>query len=157
MPSPIFLDANVPIYAAGTPHSMKEPCIQILVLVAQRPQAFVTSAEVLQDLLHYYVSRGRWTQGREVIQRFAALLDRRIESVHAVDIQQAVALADSSTRLDARDLLHAAVMARLGCDTIISADRGFDAMASITRLDPLTFATWRATIAADSDESPTDA
>ncbi len=38
-----FLDANVPIYAAGRPHSLKEPCARILLLVAERPQAFRSS------------------------------------------------------------------------------------------------------------------
>jgi len=44
-------------------------------------------------------------------------------------------------------------MARLACDTIVSTDRGFDPMPSITRRDPLAFATWGATIAADGGES----
>lgn len=64
MPSPIFLDANVPIYAAGRPHALKEPCVEVLTRVAERPQAFITDAEVLQELLHRYLALGRWPQDR---------------------------------------------------------------------------------------------
>ena len=32
----IFIDANVPIYAAGQSHPFKEPCARILELVAER-------------------------------------------------------------------------------------------------------------------------
>ncbi len=48
MSRPTFLDANVPIYAAGRPHRLKEPCAQVLMLAAERPEAFLTDAEVLQ-------------------------------------------------------------------------------------------------------------
>ncbi len=41
--SPVaFLDATVPLYAAGRSHPLKEPCAQIPLLVAEYPQAFVT-------------------------------------------------------------------------------------------------------------------
>ena len=56
MTLPIFLDTNVPIYAAGRPHALKKPCAQILMLVAERPHAFLTDAEVLQELLHRYLA-----------------------------------------------------------------------------------------------------
>ena len=58
---PIFIDANVPIYAAGRPQALKEPCARLILLIAEQPAAFVTDAEILQELLHYYRSRGRWT------------------------------------------------------------------------------------------------
>jgi predicted nucleic acid-binding protein len=73
MPSPIFLDANVPVYAAGRPHALKEPCLQVLALAAERPQAFLTDAEVLQELLHRYLALHLWPQGKEVFDRFAML------------------------------------------------------------------------------------
>lgn len=90
-------------------------------------------------------------QGREVAQRFATLMDQRAEPIYAADVQQASALADQYTGLDARDLLHIAVMTRLGTNVIISADRGFDGAPSLVRRDPLAFETWRATITGESD------
>ena len=56
MAFPLFVDANIPFYAAGRPHPLKEPCQQIVALAARHPRAFVTDAEVLQELLHRYVA-----------------------------------------------------------------------------------------------------
>ena len=52
----VFIDTNVPIYAAGRAHPLKEPCARILLLVAEHSQAFVTDAEVLQELQHRYLA-----------------------------------------------------------------------------------------------------
>ena len=112
MPPPIFLDTNVPIYAAGRPHALKDPCAEILMLAARQPDRFVTDAEVLQELLHRYRALRLWLDGREVFSRFAALMRERVEPVLASDVEQAAVLADQHSRLSASDLLHLAVMAR---------------------------------------------
>ena len=56
----VFIDANVPIYAAGREHPYKGPCTRILRLVAEQPQSFVTDSEILQELMHRYLATGRW-------------------------------------------------------------------------------------------------
>ena len=45
MSPPVFLDANVPIYAAGKEHPKKEPCALVLNMAAEHPLSFVTDAE----------------------------------------------------------------------------------------------------------------
>ena len=60
MSPPAFIDANVPIYAAGREHENREPCVRDLMMAAEHPQSFVTDVEVLQELLHCYVATGRW-------------------------------------------------------------------------------------------------
>ena len=52
----VFIDANVPIYASGGDHPLKEPCAHILRGVAQDPRPFATDSEVLQELLHRYLA-----------------------------------------------------------------------------------------------------
>jgi predicted nucleic acid-binding protein len=138
-----FLDANVPIYAAGRPHALKQPCAEILLAVADQPQAFVTDAEVLQELLHRYLALRLWPQGREVFRRFAVLMEERVEAVQAVDVERAAGLADAFPGLGGRDLLHAAVMERLHLEHIISADTGFDRLPAVRRLDPAQMSAWR--------------
>ena len=44
--------------------------------------------------------------------------------------------------ISARDLLHAAVMRRLGADRVISVDVDFDYLPDVTRLDPADLAEW---------------
>jgi hypothetical protein len=147
MSPPTFLDANVPIYAAGRPHRLKEPCAQVLMLIAERPEAFLTDAEVLQELLHRYLALRLWPQGKEVFHHFAALMRERVEPVQAIDVEQAALLADRYPDLGARDLLHAAVMSRLGIRRIVSADAGFDRLPEVERLDPTDIGLWRGKLA----------
>ena len=66
----------------------------------------------------------------------------RIEPFSVEDVQVAAALADQYPGLSARDLLHAAVMRRLGVERIISADRDFDRLPGIIRLDPSAVDEW---------------
>jgi len=141
-----FVDANVPIYAAGRAHPLKEPCVQVLLLVAEHPESFVTDAEVLQELLPRYLALRLWPQGREAFHRFSEILHDRIEAVQADDVQRAAILASTHQKLGARDLLHADVMHRLGVRRIVSADTGFDLLPQVERLDPAQASNWRSLV-----------
>ena len=143
MSPPTFLDANIPIYAAGRPHRLKGPCAQVLMLAAERPEAFLTDAEVLQELLHRYLALRLWSEGRDVFHGFADLMRERVEPVQAIDVEQAAVLADELPELGARDLLHAAIMRRLEVQHIISADAGLDRLIEVERLDPMEIEAWR--------------
>ena len=99
-----FIDANVPIYAAGREHPNKEPCARVLMMVAENLLSFVTDVEVLQELVHRYVASGRWALGREVLQGFADVMHDRIEPVYEEDIHFAARLADSQPGISTRDL-----------------------------------------------------
>ncbi|MGH3146456.1 MAG: type II toxin-antitoxin system VapC family toxin [Rubrobacter sp.] len=146
MSPPIFVDANVPIYAAGRSHPLKEPCAEILRLVAERPGMFFTDAEVLRELLHRYLALRLWPQGKEVLLRFSVLMHERVEPVYAADVESAAVLAErnSASGLSARDLLHSAVVLRLGRTRIISADRAFGRISDdVELLDPKDFDSWR--------------
>ena len=67
MSPPVFIDANVPIYASGRKHPNKEPCARVLTMAAEHPWSFVTDAEVLQELLHRYLASGRWLGASRII------------------------------------------------------------------------------------------
>ncbi len=137
-----FIDSNVPIYASGRPHRYKKPCFQVVMMVVESPSSFVTSAEVLQELLHRYIASRRWTLGRAVLQGFAEVMRDRIEPVYEQDIRLAADLAEGQSGVSARGLVHAAVMKRLGTNLIISADTGFDHLSGLTRLDPVDVGRW---------------
>ena len=142
----VFIDANVPIYAAGRDHPYKEPCVQILRMVAEEPLSFVTNAEVLQELMHRYLASGRWSLGREVVKGFAEVMQGRVEAVLVEDILLAATLADVHPRVSSRDLVHGAVMQRLGIGQVISADADFDVLEGIERLDPIHIEDWGSTL-----------
>jgi predicted nucleic acid-binding protein len=148
--SRLFLDANVPTYAAGREHPLKEPCKEIVGLAARYPYTFFTNAEVLQEMLHRYLSTGRFEHGKSAIANFSDVMRGSIESVTAEDMERALILAeDYASRQDsglaARDALHAAMMLRIGSKYIVSADRDFDELKDegIVRLEPAKLDSWR--------------
>ena len=147
----VFIDANVPIYAAGGDHPYKEPCARILRMAAEDPQPFVTDSEVLQELMHRYMASGRWALGLEVLRAFAKALHGRIEPVYAEDVLAAAGFADRHPDVSARDLVHMTVMQRLGASRIISADTDFDRLEEIDRLDPSRVIEWERSIPAEEE------
>jgi len=98
---------------------------------------------VLQELLHRYLAIGRWASGRIVFDGFVRLMHGRIESILPEDVASAAALAALTADLQSRDLLHLAVMKRMGADTIVSADQGFDRAPDVRRRDPENLPAWR--------------
>ena len=146
-----FIDANIPIYAGGRKSPYKESCSRVIRMAARHPRSFLTDSEVLQELLHRYRSSGRWQLGREVFRSFAEVMRGRVEPVHLEDVEWAGDLADRHPDVHSRDLVHAAVMKRLGADRIVSVDTDFDKLSDLERLDPVDVAQWENSALADQD------
>jgi predicted nucleic acid-binding protein len=94
----------------------------------------------MQELLNIGIRRGNLAyaeRGLETISSACGI----VESVCSDDIVSAIRLA--SPGLESRDLVHLAVMQRIGCNQIVSTDRAFDTAPGIMRLDPLDFESWR--------------
>lgn len=144
----LFIDTNVPIYAVGRSHPLKQPAARVISLVADYPDAFVTSVEVVQELLHRYLRMQLWASGRAVIQQFLVLMEGHVEDVTMADMRAALRLADHHEDVSARDLLHAGVMQRLGVTHVVSADHDFDRIAGVERLDPAAVESWQALLTA---------
>jgi predicted nucleic acid-binding protein len=96
-------------------------------------ERLVTSAEVLQEILHRYVAIDR----RDAIQpAFDALLGV-VDEVLAIEhraVERAKTIIMAHRDLSARDALHLAVMQQHGVAQIVSFDVGFDGFAGIVRL-----------------------
>ena len=142
MPPAIFIDANVPIYAAGREHPYREPCIRVLATVNDNPEAFVTDAEVFQEIMHHYRRTERWDAGQVVVESLAAMMHGRVSPVTIDDVLAAGQLAKEHRGLSSRDLLRLRVMHRLGVTRIVTPDADFGRMPSIIRLDPADDAEW---------------
>lgn len=143
MTSVAFVDANIPIYAAGRDHEYKEPCARIIRAIANNPAHFITDAEVLQELMHHYLRTNRWTTGWEIFRRFETLLQGRIEPTYPEDVSQAARLVGQGNQSSSRDLVHASVMRRCGTSLCISADTDFDRIPGVRRLDPMRLDFWQ--------------
>ena len=132
---PVFLDSNVFLYAAGAEHTYKKPCIDVIRAVAEGRLAANTSVEVVQEILYVLLRRGRVRDAsrlcHNVLQLFPAMM-----SVTREDMARAATLARDLETLPARDLVHLACMANHGMNTIVTADKHFDQVSGISRVDP---------------------
>ena len=52
----VFVDTAVIMYAAGRPHPLRDPCRAIIERVAAGRLDGVTSAEVIQEVLHRFAA-----------------------------------------------------------------------------------------------------
>jgi len=128
----IFVDSNVPMYLVGAAHPHKQDARQLLETAVAAGERLVTSAEVLQEILHRYVAIDR----RDAIQpAFDALLGvvDEVISIELADVERARSLVLGITNLSARDALHAAVMVREEIDRIMTFDAAFDIIPGISR------------------------
>ena len=129
----VFIDSNVPMYLVGTEHPHKADARRLLDRLIAERQRLVTSAEVLQEILHRYVAIDR----RDAIQpAFDALLGI-VDEIFPVDsraVERAKTTVLGQRRLSSRDAVHIAVMSLHGVDRIVSFDAGFDDVPGVTRL-----------------------
>lgn len=135
---PALLDANVPMYAAGAAHPYHDSCQWIMRQIAQRALAVAIDVEIIQEILHRYGALGRHLDAVTMATDLLALVPI-VYPVNAADAQTAIILYQNHAPrgIRSRDVIHAAVMVNNGLAEIISADRHFDLIAGIRRIDPI--------------------
>jgi predicted nucleic acid-binding protein len=129
----ILVDSNIPMYLVGAPHPHKTGARRLVEKLISERQRLVTDAEVLQEILHRFVSINR----RESIQPAFDVLFGVVDQVLAVELAAAERAKDivmGHRAMSARDALHLAVMEQHGIDQILSFDSGFDGFPGVTRL-----------------------
>jgi predicted nucleic acid-binding protein len=104
---------------------------------------------VFQKILYRYYHIRESALGHRIFADFRTAVDS-VLPVCAADVFRAHDLAEQYPQVPPRDLLHAAVMKNNGLAQILSADRDFDAIEGIERLDPIDWL--EASIAAQKDE-----
>jgi predicted nucleic acid-binding protein len=107
----IFIDTNVLMYAVGGPHPIRAQARAVFEQSLTGGLVLVTSAAVLQELLHAYLAVGRLT----TLDAALDLAQSRISQVwpvEAEDARFARMLAGEHPALTARDLLHLACCRR---------------------------------------------
>ena len=50
----VFLDVNIPMYAAGQTHPYREPCAWLMTQVARGRIAAAIDTEIIQEVLYRY-------------------------------------------------------------------------------------------------------
>lgn len=135
MSAPVFIDTNVPMYAAGRPHPCRQAARDAVRRIVAHDIDAWTDSEVLQEILYRYFAIGEKAKGLAVFDSFATIMKDRVLPVTAADMLLARQLVDSFPGFGPRDLVHLAVMKNRGITRIITADAGFDAVDWIRRQD----------------------
>ena len=122
----IFVDTNVIMYAVGGEHPLRAKAQQFFEDAVRQGTPLVTSAEVLQELLHVYLSVRR----AEALEAATILVEGLIPtvwSVDAEDVRLAATLAEAHPSLGARDLVHLASCTRREVTRVKTFDRALAA------------------------------
>ena len=122
-----FVDTNVFMCAVGGDHPLRGDAIRFL-SSSRGPEGerLVTSAEVVQELLHRYRAAGR----RASLGNALRAVDSHVAEVWSVeyaDVRLACELGDSHAELAARDLIHLACCRRRDVQRIKTFDAGLAA------------------------------
>ena len=128
----VFLDANVLIHHVGRAHPLRDQARAFVADALRRHDRLVTSAEVLQELLHYYLRTRRFS----VLDDAWALVDRCVDEVWSMDradVEMARTLMGQHPGLEARDLVHLACCLRRNAHNLMTFDRGLDAAWRVRR------------------------
>ena len=122
-----FVDTNVFIYAVGGEHPLRGEARGFFIDAVERGAPLVTSAEVLQELLHAYLPVDRLGTLDRALTLVRGCV-RDVWSIDAEDVSVARALVASHPELGARDLLHLACCRRRDVRQAKTYDRALAAV-----------------------------
>lgn len=129
----IFVDSNIPMYLVGAAHPHKADAKRWLDELVSGRERLATDAEVLQEILHRYVSIGRPDAIQPAFHALLGVVDE-VFSVDQTAVERAKEIVLGQKSLSARDAVHLAMMQIHGIKRILSFDRGFDGFPGVTRL-----------------------
>jgi predicted nucleic acid-binding protein len=133
-----FVDTNIFMYAVGRSHPLRPSAELVIQKVGTGELDATTNTEVLQELLFVYSRRGQRSVGISVVQDILDLIPD-VLSVAKPDLVMAALLMGQYTHLNSRDAVHLATMRTNGIESIITADKHFDGIDGVTRVDPSEF------------------
>lgn len=129
----ILVDSNIPMYLIGAAHPNKEAARRALEEAVAAGESLCTDAEVLQEILHRYVSIRRPQDIDPAFDVLLAIVDV-VYPIERADVERARRLLRTTPTLSARDAVHVAVMQGRDVGRILSFDTGLDGIAGIDRL-----------------------
>lgn len=135
--SKVYIDSNVFFYAKIMDKSYGQPCSAVLrSLSSGRLEGSISALvplEVSNALKKYRLSR-------EIVGEVRAILSLPMEvyPVEPSDVREGAEIYGESEG-SPYDCVHAAIMRRYGINEIVSADKDFDRIKGLKRLDPKSF------------------
>ncbi len=129
----VFVDTALFMYAAGRDHPLQEPCREVLRRSRSGALDAVTSAEVVQEILHRFTGTQRHADGVRLAQSTLSLFRPVLSIDHAI-MRRTCDLARKHPRARARDLVHVATCLVHDLEAIVSPDEDFDRIAEVPRI-----------------------
>lgn len=128
-------DTNVFVYALGREHPLRDSCKAILFRGRSGELRGEASADLIQEFAH---QRYRQTHDRAAACRSARRVAQTcvLHALEPADVLRGLELFERHPRLSGRDASFAAVALGRGIDAILSADRAFDELPGLERIDP---------------------
>ena len=124
----IFVDTNVLMYAVGRPHPLRDAAREFFAESVRNETPLCTSAEVVQELMHVYLSVARL---RTLDRALSLATKARVEvwPLEPEDVTLARQLHELYPTLGARDLCHLASCRRRGVREVRTFDQALGAIA----------------------------
>ncbi|MBI3295871.1 MAG: type II toxin-antitoxin system VapC family toxin [Deltaproteobacteria bacterium] len=121
------------MYLVGASHPNKLRVIDMVPRLTLAGETLVTSAETFQEIIHRYRAA---KDEQHLYAAYEALSEMTQEtlSVTRDDVDKALALSGKHKKLSSRDCLHAAIMKRIGADSVWSFDKGFEELPWVVRV-----------------------
>ncbi len=121
-----FVDTNVWMYAVGRSHPLRSEARALLRSAIEQRTTLVTSAEVLQELMHAYLRVGRLGALDDALSLIEGTVTETW-TVEPQDVLHARRILEDFPHLGARDLLHVACCRRRGVSRLQTFDRALAA------------------------------
>lgn len=135
-PSRWLVDTNVFLYARGGEHPYREPCRLLLRHLRHRGPRVTASVELVQEFLHVLLRR-RVDRSTALDEAAEVSQQCRLQPFDADILRVATRLLRDNSLVGARDAVHAATALAHDLPVVVSADRVFDHVEGLRRLDPM--------------------
>lgn len=132
MSAPFFVDTNVFVYAVAEDSPYQAGAVATMEALGAGTASAVTSVSVIEELWHHEL-RGR-LQGLDGAAEATFSLMKPV--LDLTDEILAAAFDLKVRGLGANDRIHVATCHANGIETVLTADRGFDAAPGLRRVDP---------------------
>lgn len=136
----VFIDTAVFMYAGGPEHPLRPPCQALMIEVGAHTIDAVTSAEVIQEILHRYVSIRDQDRGITIARDAMDLMGPVLPVTHSV-MARVPPLIERYPGLATRDLVHVATCLDAGVDTLVTTDTAMTRIAEIRCVHPSRYLT----------------
>ncbi len=132
-----FIDSNVFFYAKIMDKEYGKDCARILNAIADGGLKAVTSSLTIIEIANALRKYGLGSEVKKVVDALFSL-DLNVFSVDPVDVRIAAEIFEE-IGISPYDCTHVAIMKKAKTNKIISADKEFDKIPWIKRLDPKDF------------------